>query len=206
MSSKNVISTKFAGNEVCVSSASICTWTNSYMRCKSAGGFTLIELMIVVAIIGVLAAVALPAYQDFVIRTRVSEAVMAADPAKERLVEGFQTGGIAGMNAAAVLYNAIPAGNKSSKYVGNVVITASATPWPVVVSLSSSPGNGFPTGLHGRTIVFSPNIEGVVPVATSTGTLDWACASASATVATGRGMANRTLGTLPAKYAPSECR
>ena len=180
--------------------------TNAYMNRKSTSGFTLIELMIVVAIVGVLAAVALPAYQEFAIRARVVEAVTAANQAKERLAEGFQTGGIAGMNTAAALYNAIPVGNKSSKYVGGVAITASGAPWAVIVSLSASPNNGFPVGLHGRTVVFSPNIEGSVPVATSTGAMDWACASASAEVATARGMTNRTLGTLPAKYAPSECR
>ena len=60
-------------------------------------GFTLIELMIVVAIIGILAAVALPAYQDYTVRAKVSEAVIAGSAFKGMMSEAFQTDSVAGL-------------------------------------------------------------------------------------------------------------
>ena len=72
-------------------------------------GFTLIELMIVVAIIGILAAVALPAYQDYTVRSKLSEAVIAGSAFKGMMSEAFQTDSVAGLDAAAATINAKPA-------------------------------------------------------------------------------------------------
>ena len=125
-------------------------------------GFTLIELMIVVAIIGILAAVALPAYQDYTVRSKLSEAVIAGSAFKGMMSEAFQTDSIAGLNAAAATINAKPAAEKSSKFVSDVTVAA-ATPWPVSVTVLATAGNGIPTGVNNQTIVFSPNVGGVVP-------------------------------------------
>src|SRR5687768_13299713 len=56
-------------------------------------GFTLIELMIVVAIIGILAAVALPAYQDYTVRAKISEVILAMSACRTSITEVYQTGG-----------------------------------------------------------------------------------------------------------------
>jgi type IV pilus assembly protein PilA len=188
-------------------------------------GFTLIELMIVVAIIGILAAVALPAYQDYTVRAKISEVVIAGSNVKSLLSEAFQTNGTGGLTASSTAFNAVPLSQKQSKYVGNACIgnvgtteaqctaATALTNWPIYVTLRATASNGIPTGLHNQYITLSPNVSDAAnagaigtPVATSVGAIDWACASVTNQTATARGLANRIPGNLEAKYAPSECR
>lgn len=97
---------------------------------KNYKGFTLIELMIVVAIVGILAAIALPAYQDYTVRVRISEGLTLAAPAQRAVIETFTSGGASaiaaysGTGAAAsgsYTYTFTP-----SKYVASIAIAATA--------------------------------------------------------------------------------
>lgn len=168
-------------------------------------GFTLIELMIVVAIIGILAAVALPAYQDYTVRSKISEAIIAGSSVKALMSEAFQVDSIAGLTAAANTVNAKAVAEKRSKFVQNITVTA-GSPWDIKVFIAATPGNGIPTSQNGRTIVFTPNVNNAAPVAASQGAIDWACATTRNDTATSRGLTSVVAGTLASKYAPAECR
>jgi len=140
------------------------------------------------------------------VRAKVSEGVIAGSSAKSLMSEGFQTDGIVGLDAAAGAFMKLPANDpsKTSKYVKSVDI-ATATPWTITVAIKADGLNGIPTGVDGGTITLTPNVNGVIPIATSAGAIDWACAS-DTQVTAGKRVLKSSAGTLPAKYAPSECR
>ncbi|HEY6544620.1 MAG TPA: pilin, partial [Dokdonella sp.] len=123
-------------------------------------GFTLIELMIVIAIIAILAAIALPAYQDYTVRSKISEGLVAASAAKVSVAESFQSGGTTGVTAASAEY---ATGNNStaSKYVNEIVVdgTVGDTLGMITIDIRADADNGIPTSLNNNTLTLTPNLN-----------------------------------------------
>ncbi|WP_329956563.1 pilin [Collimonas humicola] len=160
-------------------------------------GFTLIELMIVVAIIGILAAIALPAYQDYTVRAKVSEGLVLANDAKIAVATVFQsTGSVPRQNSDAVYPGA------SSKYVKSVSI---GTGGVITIAYNyDSTGIAILSGSN-NTILLTPNVANLPLAANVSGSIDWVCTSATKNISLARSQ-TANAGTLPANYAPAECR
>ena len=142
-------------------------------------GFTLIELMIVVAIIGILAAVAIPAYQDYIARAQVSEAVSLLGSAKTPMAEFFASQGAWPTAASDVM------GNTTGKYTSSISIGNSSTTAPGAVTLiGTMKVSNVNVNIASSTVGLNATDGGKV----------WTCFT------TGTGAP------LAAKYVPSNCR
>ena len=149
-------------------------------------GFTLIELMIVVAIIGILAAVALPAYQDYTVRAKVSEVLLAMSACRTSITEVYQTGGTPpGMGNWGC-----ESGN-TSKYVSSIATDDNGKVTATITGISAT--------VNGTVVTLVPLVRDATTAATvadnmGEGLFGWRCGN------TGDGT------NLAAKYLPGSCR
>ena len=164
---------------------------------KLQKGFTLIELMIVVAIIGILAAIAIPAYQDYTIRAQVSEGMNLAAAAKAAVAESFLNRGVAPATrtVAGMSPNAADTGGK---YVTSVNVANG------VIQITYG-GTEVNAQIAGQTLF-------IVPHVTADNSVAWQCGGAIVPVGAtglmpGAALGGGTLATANfVKYLPSACR
>ena len=148
-------------------------------------GFTLIELMIVIAIVGILAAIALPAYQDYIVRSKMSEPAAALAEAKTTVAEYYATNAKLPTDSS---FFGLNTAKRATDILRNIDVAASGSPIVYAVVYGSTwgdSGTDYSFALSGTT--------------NGDGTMTWKCKPATAAPTA----ADKT---VPTKYLPANCR
>lgn len=156
---------------------------------KQQSGFTLIELMIVVAIVGILASVAIPAYSDYTVRAKVTEAVAAVAPVKASVADFYYANNALPLDSAeaglddSTTADSVAGGNYGTDVIESIAVGAPAGAGVITVAINDIGGST----VGSETLVYKPEIG-------SNGQISWKCE------------ASQGEGTLSERYAPANCR